>query len=59
MWCIWREHNWRTFKDMDSLGDLLLASFSGSLFDWSRAWGLTSSNSFPLFLNYLLFSLPL
>ena len=43
MWCLWRERNWRTFEDMDSSDDQLLASFSGSLFDWSRAWGLTSS----------------
>ena len=31
-----------------------IASFSGSLFDWSRAWGLTSSDSLPLFLSSLL-----
>uniref|UniRef100_A0A7N2LG27 COP9 signalosome complex subunit 8 n=1 Tax=Quercus lobata TaxID=97700 RepID=A0A7N2LG27_QUELO len=42
MWCIWREHNWRTFEDRDKSDDQLLAYFSGSLFDWSRAWGLTS-----------------
>ena len=54
MWCIWRERNWRTFEDMDKSNDLLLASFSGSLFEWSRAWGLTSSDSLPLFLSSLL-----
>ena len=37
MWCLWRERNWRTFEDMESSDDQLLASFSGSLFDWSRA----------------------
>ena len=33
---------------------LLLASFSGSLSDWSKAWGLTSSDSIPVFLSSLL-----
>ena len=37
MWCLWRKRNWRTFEDLDSSDDQLLA-FSGSLFDWSRAW---------------------
>ena len=54
MWCIWRESNWRTFEEMESSGDQLLASLSGSLYDWSRAWGLTSSDSLPLFLNSLI-----
>ena len=39
---------------MDSPDDQLLVFFSGSLFDWSRAWGLTSSDSLPSFLNSLL-----
>ena len=54
MWCLWRDRNKRTFEDMDSLDDQLLASFSGSLFDWSRAWGLTFSDSLPSFLSSLL-----
>ncbi|XP_065620529.1 uncharacterized protein LOC136063704 [Quercus suber] len=54
MWCIWRERNWRTFEDTDKSNNQLLAFFSGSLFDWSRAWGITSSDSLPLFLNSLL-----
>ena len=37
MWCLWRERNRRTFEDMDGSDDQLLASFSGSLFYWSRA----------------------
>ena len=45
MWCLWRERNRRMFEDMDSSDDQLLASFSGTLFDWSRAWRLTSSDS--------------
>ena len=54
MWCIWREQNWQTFEDMESSTDQLFASFNGSHFDWSRAWGLTSSESLPLFLISLL-----
>ena len=37
-WCIWRDRNRWTFEDMDRLDDQLLALFSRSLFDWSRAW---------------------
>ena len=55
MWCIWRECNWWTFENMDSLDNQLIASFSGSLFDWSRAWRLTSSESLPMFISSLLF----
>ena len=54
MWCIWRERNWHTFEDRDKTDDQLLAYFSGTLFDWSRAWGLTSSDSIPMFLSSLL-----
>ena len=54
MWCLWRERNWRTFEDMESSDDQLLASFSGSFFAWSRAWGLISSDSLPMFLSSLL-----
>lgn len=49
-----REHNQWTFEDLDRSNDQLLASFSGSVFDWSRAWGLTSSDSLLLFLSSLL-----
>ena len=54
MWCIWRERNWRTFKDLDRFNNQLLALFSGSLFDCARVWGLTFSDSLPLFLSSLL-----
>ncbi|KAK9988965.1 hypothetical protein SO802_029204 [Lithocarpus litseifolius] len=50
LWCIWTERNRRTFEDLDSSGDQLLANFCGTFFDWSRAWGLTSSDSLPSFL---------
>ena len=54
MWCIWTERNRWTFEDMDKSDDQLLASFSVSLFERSRAWGLSSSDSLPLFLSSLL-----
>ena len=44
----------RTFEDRDKTDDQLLAYFSGSLFDWSRARELTSSDSIPMFLSSLL-----
>ena len=53
MWCIWKECNRRAFEDMDRSEDQILALFSGSLFDCAGAWGLTSSDSLPLFLNSL------
>ena len=53
MWCIWKERNRRTFEDLDRSKEQLLALFFGSLFDWARAWGLTSSDSLPLFLSSL------
>ena len=54
MWCIWREHNRKTFEDLDRFDDQLLALFSSSFFYWTRARGLTSSDSLPLFLSSLL-----
>ena len=53
MWRIWKERNRRTFKDLDRFEDHLLAIFSSSMFDWTRTWELTSSNSLPLFLSSL------
>ena len=44
------ERNLRTFEDLDSSGDQMLASFSVILFDWSRVWGLTTSDSLLSFL---------
>ena len=43
---------WWPSEDMDRSGDQLLASISGSLFDWSRAWGLTFIFSFLPVCNF-------
>ena len=43
--------NRRTFEDLDSSGNQILASFSETLFDWSWAWGLMTSDSLPSFLS--------
>ena len=53
MWCIGKERNRRTFEDLDRSEDQMLALFSSSLFDWARAWRLTSSDSLPLFFSSL------
>ena len=53
MWCLWRERTWKTFENMESSDDQLLATFNGSLFDWFGAWGLTTSDSLPMFLSSL------
>ena len=45
LWCLWKEQNQQTFEDLDGSQDQMLASFSGTLFDWSRAWGLMTSDS--------------
>ena len=41
------------FRDLDSSSDQMLVSFSGTLFYWFRAWGLTTSDSLPSFLSSL------
>ena len=53
LWCIWKERNQRTFEDLDSSGNQMLASFCGTLFDWSQAWRVTTSDSLPSFLSSL------
>ena len=54
MWYIWGERNRQTFENLNRPDDQMLALFSGSLFDWVKTWGLTSSDSLPLFLSSLL-----
>ena len=53
MWIIWRERNNCIFEDSVLFGDKLLELFASTLFDWSCAWGFTSSKSIPLFSDSL------
>jgi hypothetical protein len=55
MWTIWQERNSRTFEDKEIAMDKLIEIFFGVLYDWSRAWGFTSSPSGGEFLASLAF----
>ena len=55
MWTIWRERNKRTFENQETLVAKIIEIFFVSLYDWSRAWGLTSSPSVGEFLTSLAF----
>ena len=50
---IWRERNNQTSQDQEQTGDQLLALFAGTFFAWSCAWGVTSRDSIPSFLDSL------
>ena len=39
---------------MEFTGDQLLSLFAGTVFDWSCAWGFTSRESIPLFIDSFL-----
>ena len=54
IWCIWRERKNCRFKDVESSWLPLFAFFVGTLFDWSSAWELTSSDSLLMFVGSLL-----
>jgi hypothetical protein len=43
MWTIWRERNKHTFENQETSVAKIIEIFFVSLYDWSRAWGLTSS----------------
>ena len=49
------ECNNRIFEDQEHSMDQIIALFTKTLFDWSRAWWFTSSDSILLFLDSLLF----
>jgi hypothetical protein len=53
MWTTWREKNSRTFENKETPLAKIIGFFFGSLYDWSRAWGLTSSPSIGEFLASL------
>uniref|UniRef100_A0A2N9IT20 Uncharacterized protein n=1 Tax=Fagus sylvatica TaxID=28930 RepID=A0A2N9IT20_FAGSY len=51
MWTIWRERNNRTFENLETPLAKVLELFFVSLYDWSKAWGLTASPSVGEFLE--------
>ena len=55
MWTIWRERNKRTFENQETPMAKLIELFFTTLYDWSRAWGLTISPSVGEFLASLAF----
>ena len=42
-----------TFEDVSSSKSQLLNCFASTLFDWSRAWGFTSSSNVTDFISSL------
>ena len=53
MWTIWKERNQRIFEDAFKADNQILESFILTLFDWSKAWGFSSSTSIPEFISSL------
>jgi hypothetical protein len=53
MWIIWRERNKRIFEDQETPLAKLFELFFSTLYDWSMAWGLTTSLSVGDFLASL------
>ena len=56
LWTVWREHNRRTFDDMEHSPSKLVELFFGLLFDWARVGGLTPMNSLADFVASLCFT---
>jgi hypothetical protein len=56
MWTVWKERNQRTFEDTTRAEYQILEGFILTLFDWSKAWGLSSSTSIPEFTSSLFLS---
>ncbi len=53
MWTIWKERNQRTFENVSQSDSQILEGLISTLFDWSRAWGLTTSISITEFFSSL------
>ena len=43
MWSLWKERNNRTFENVEHSIGWLIEFRMSTLFDWSRAWGFTTS----------------
>jgi hypothetical protein len=58
MWIVWKEGNRLIFEAVTSSDSKLLDGFALTLFDWSRAWGFTTSTILlNLFLLCLYFTM--
>jgi hypothetical protein len=53
MWSLWRERNNRTFENVEHSMGWLIKFCMSTLFDWSRAWGFTTSISVGGFIESL------
>jgi hypothetical protein len=53
MWSLWRERNNRTFENVEHSMGWLIEFCMATLFDWSRAWGFTTSISVGGFIESL------
>ena len=53
MWSLWRERNNRTFENVEHSMGWLIEFCMATLFDWSRAWGFTTSISVGGFIKSL------
>jgi hypothetical protein len=50
---LWRERNNRTFENVEHSVGQVIEFCMGSLFDWAKAWGRTTSTSIGGFLESL------
>ena len=50
MWLVWKEHNARTFEDVESPIDKLKTLLARTLFEWSHIWGFTHCSSLSDFI---------
>jgi hypothetical protein len=53
LWTVWRERNCRIFEDTEKSPSQLLDCFASLLFEWSRAWGFTTSTTIVQFISSL------
>jgi hypothetical protein len=56
LWILWTERNRLIFEDCESFEGKLLENFVTAWFQWSRAWGFTSSTSLVCFIKDLGFT---
>jgi hypothetical protein len=53
LWTLWTEPKRRIFEDCESSESKLIENFVTSLYQWSQAWGFTSSTSLVSFIKDL------